>query len=120
MELPDKNVAKREPRVFFTKNNFQPAIKITDWEKHQEGLPIDKDPYCPGNLDYFLSHYNRIGNGPDEPLSTTVQIMLNQAYDKTEVELLHHIPYQYMINYFTYKEYAKLIFCFIHINVYNI
>ncbi|KAF2882407.1 hypothetical protein ILUMI_23777 [Ignelater luminosus] len=105
LELPEKKIGKPEPRIFYTKNEYQPIVKITDWEKQLESAPIDNDPYCPGSLNYFLSHYNRIGNAPDEPLTTTTRSVLDQIYMKDKLDQLYkNNPNKYMVNYFTYKD----------------
>lgn len=78
-------------------------MKISDWERYLESHPHDNDPYCPGNLNYFLAHYNQLGHqdNPDRFKSVT-QLMLEQITRKHEWEYIKkHKPF---INFYTYKE----------------
>lgn len=66
-----------------------------------ESYPRDNDPYCPGKLNYFMSHYNRIGATPDEPLQSETSRMLTERFEKrgpiTE-------PNRYLTNFYSYSE----------------
>ncbi|KAK4879214.1 hypothetical protein RN001_007360 [Aquatica leii] len=94
----------RPIRLLYPKNEYRPGIKISDWEKYEESLPKDTSPYCPGSLNYHLSHYKRLGIGPDEPFVTETHHMLSQHNLKNEVARLFHIPNKYMVNYYTYTD----------------
>ncbi|KAK5645747.1 hypothetical protein RI129_004211 [Pyrocoelia pectoralis] len=104
LELPEKQVRVRKTCILFTKRGFAPEVKTTDWEKHQESLPKDNDPYCPGSLNYHLSHYNRLGNGPSEPFNTSTYTASEQVHARDSVRKLFHIPNKYMVNYYTYND----------------
>lgn len=68
-----------------------------------ESYPRDNDPYCPGQLNYFMPHYKRMGATPDEPLQSETSRMLSELYEKkspiTE-------PNKYLINFYSYSEYV--------------
>ncbi|KAB0798643.1 hypothetical protein PPYR_09636 [Photinus pyralis] len=103
LEPLERQVRVRKTCILFTKGTYRPEVKNTDWEKYQESLPKDNDPYCPGNLNYHLSHYNRIGNGPEEPFETTTYSTTEQVHARDSVRKLFHIPNKYMVNYYTYN-----------------
>lgn len=94
---------KRRERVFYTKGIYNKIVKITDWQQYLSSYPIDNDPYCPGNKNYFLSHYNRLGDEADDKhFETVTRMMLNQI--KTKTELTDCQRKRHLINFRTFKK----------------
>lgn len=84
-------------------------MKVTDWEMYLESYPRDNDPYCPGKLNYSLSHYNRLGAMPDKPFQSETSRMLSELYEK-------QVPTpelnKYLINLYSYSKFVvKAIIC---------
>lgn len=69
-----------------------------------ESYPRDNDPYCPGKLNYSLSHYNRLGAMPEEPLQSETSRMLNEVYEKQVPKPDMH---KYLINFYSYSKSVK-------------
>lgn len=68
-----------------------------------ESYPRDNDPYSPGKLNYFLSHYKRIGSAPDEPLQSETSRMLSELYEKKGPIAE---PNKYLINFCSYTKFV--------------
>ncbi|XP_023311187.1 uncharacterized protein LOC111691911 [Anoplophora glabripennis] len=67
----------------YCKNVYNPIVKVSDWEKYSESLPIDVNPYCPTAFDLHFSHYNKIGKD-ENPVNytSTTHDMLAQVFTK--------------------------------------
>lgn len=57
-------------------------VKVTDWEKYSESLPIDVDPYCSTAFDLHYSHYYKLGEENSVNYNTTTEDMLKQIYTR--------------------------------------
>lgn len=68
-----------------------------------ESYPRDHDPYTPGKLNYFRSHYNRLGVMPDEPLQSETSRMLSELYEK---EVPKPEINKYLINFYSYSKFV--------------
>lgn len=78
---------------------------------HLESYPKDNDPYCPGRLNYFLSHYNQLANLPQEPYqSETSSKIVSELHGN---KILIAESNKSLINFYSYSKfdvwYANLI-----------
>lgn len=92
--------------MLYTKKQYNKDVKVTDWEMHLESYPRDNDPYCPGKLNYFLSHYNRLGIMAEEPFQSETSRMLLELYKK---QVPKPEPNKYLLNFYTYSKYVIYI-----------
>lgn len=81
LEAPEKRPThSRKPQIIYTKNLYSKGVKVEHWNDCLELDPIDVDPYCQGKVNYFLSHYNRLGTKDDNSFRTTTRDMLEQVF----------------------------------------
>jgi hypothetical protein len=77
-------------------------VKVEQWQELLEHHPVDVDPYCQGKVNYFLSHYHRLGTKDDDSYRTTTRDMLEQVFIKDKMQ-----NDKLMKNYYTYTEYFR-------------
>lgn len=99
---------KQRRSIFYAKGIYNKNVKITNWEQYLEAFPHDNDPYCPGSMNYFLSHYNKFGNeSEDDRYQTITHIMLNQIKEKKDISECQ-LP-KHMINFRSCKKFVIYI-----------
>jgi hypothetical protein len=103
LEAPERlPTHSRKPQIIYTKNSYSEGVKVEQWQELLEHHPVDVDPYCQGKVNYFLSHYHRLGTKDDDSYRTTTRDMLEQVFIKDKMQ-----NDKLMKNYYTYTEYFR-------------
>ena len=98
LEEPERRPTHgRKPKILYTKNAYSDGVKVEHWHELQEHNPIDVDPFCQGKVNYFVSHYHRLGTDKDGSYRTTTQDMLEQRFLTKKGS-----PKKRMGNFYTY------------------
>ncbi|XP_044267082.1 uncharacterized protein LOC123012915 [Tribolium madens] len=105
LEAPERlPTHSRKPQIIYTKNLYSEGVKVEYWQELLEHHPIDVDPYCQGKVNYFLSHYHRLGTRDDKSFRTTTGDMLQQVFIKDKI-----YPTKKMKSFYTFNENAECL-----------
>ncbi|XP_022919205.1 uncharacterized protein [Onthophagus taurus] len=98
LTVPRDEVIKN---VLFTKRTYSLPVKVEDWDQFRDTLPFDEDPYCPGSINLFKSHYKHLGFDEQPPYITETMDMLSQRYKPSRFTPSNR---KHMMTYMSYKD----------------
>ncbi|XP_028127917.2 uncharacterized protein LOC114324311 [Diabrotica virgifera virgifera] len=96
--IKTKPMDHRPKVTLYSKKQYSPGIKVTDWYNIYNAQPVDRNPYCPKH-NLFTSHYVNLGNDYSTKWVTTTRNMLDQVYTRRrELEIN---PNKQLVNVYT-------------------
>lgn len=78
---------------------------MPDWDEYIESHPFDANPLREGNVNHFVSHYDRLGLEKSDWLTTT-QLMLDGGRVRNDSKLDGED--KCMVNFISFKECVRM------------